>query len=201
MGYAEDDIVEAGVAVRSEKGRVYDRFRNRLMIPIYDGRGLPVGFGARALDPDDNPKYLNSPQTPLFDKGALLFGLHHARRAIRESETAVIVEGYMDAIQAHQAGFANVVAQMGTALTEPQSPLAALCEDHSGARLGCRRAERHIACLEARQPCRPISAVGWRLTYAFCKFPTPDPTTSSARRQKTGNVQRCRAGGRLRDRD
>jgi DNA primase len=120
MGYVEDDIVEAGVAIRNEKGRVYDRFRNRLMIPIYDGRGLPIGFGARALDPEDNPKYLNSPQTPLFDKGAVLFGLHHARRAIRESETAVIVEGYMDAIQAHQAGFANVVAQMGTALTEPQ---------------------------------------------------------------------------------
>jgi DNA primase len=120
MGYSEDEAVEAGVAIRNEKGRVYDRFRNRLMIPIYDGRGLVIGFGARALNPEDNPKYLNSPQTPLFDKGAVLFGLHHARRAIRESETAVIVEGYMDAIQAHQAGFTNVVAQMGTALTEPQ---------------------------------------------------------------------------------
>ncbi len=120
MGYVEDEIVEAGVAIRNEKGHVYDRFRNRLMIPICDGRGQVIGFGARALNPDDNPKYLNSPQTPLFDKGAVLFALHHARRAIREGETAVIVEGYMDAIQAHQGGFTSVVAQMGTALTEPQ---------------------------------------------------------------------------------
>jgi DNA primase len=120
MGYDDDEIIEAGLAVRNEQNHIYDRFRNRLMIPIYDGRGLAIGFGARALDPEDEPKYLNSPQTPLFDKGAVLFGLQHARRAIRESETAVIVEGYMDAIQAHQAGFTNVVAQMGTALTEPQ---------------------------------------------------------------------------------
>jgi DNA primase len=90
------------------------------MIPICDGRGQVIGFGARALLPDDNPKYLNSPQSPLFDKGRTLFGLNLARRTIRESETAVIVEGYMDVIQAHQAGFQNVVAQMGTALTEPQ---------------------------------------------------------------------------------
>jgi len=120
IGYSEDEVVEAGVAIRNESGRVYDRFRNRLVIPICDNRGQVIGFGARALNPDDNPKYLNSPQTPLFDKGATLFGLHLARRSIRESETAVIVEGYMDAIQAHQGGFTNVVAQMGTALTEPQ---------------------------------------------------------------------------------
>ncbi len=120
IGYTEDEVIEAGVAIRNESGRVYDRFRNRLMIPISDNRGQVIGFGARALNPDDNPKYLNSPQTPLFDKSATLFGLHLARRAIRESETAVIVEGYMDAIQAHQGGFTNVVAQMGTALTDPQ---------------------------------------------------------------------------------
>src|SRR5258708_36161228 len=121
LGYNEDEILEVGVALRNEdKGRVYDRFRNRLVIPICDVRGQVIGFGARALKADDNPKYLNSPQTALFDKGATLFGLHLARRTIRESETAVIVEGYMDAIQAHQGGFRNVVAQMGTALTEPQ---------------------------------------------------------------------------------
>jgi DNA primase len=120
FGYSEDDLIEAGVAIRNDRGRVYDRFRNRLTIPIHDSRGLVIGFGARALAAEDNPKYLNSPQTALFDKSAVLFGFHHARRAIRESETAVIVEGYMDAIQAHQAGFTNVVAQMGTALTEPQ---------------------------------------------------------------------------------
>jgi DNA primase len=125
LGYSEDDLVEAGVASRSDQGRVYDRFRNRLIIPIRDERGRTVGFGARALAPDDNPKYLNSPQSTLFDKSHLLFALDLAGRSIRDSETAVIVEGYLDAIQAHQAGYTNVVAQMGTALTESQLKLIA----------------------------------------------------------------------------
>lgn len=120
LGYTEDEIIEAGLALRSEKGRVYDRFRNRVIIPIRDERGRVVGFGGRVLDPEDSPKYLNSPQSPVFDKSRLLFGLDVARQAISHTETAVIVEGYMDVIQAHQAGFANVVAQMGTALTEAQ---------------------------------------------------------------------------------
>ncbi len=120
LGYAVDDIVAAGVAIRNDRGRVYDRFRHRLVIPIRDGRGRVIGFGARALRDEDNPKYLNSPQSDLFDKSQTLYGLDLARREIRESETAIIVEGYMDVMQAHQAGFRNVVAQMGTALTEPQ---------------------------------------------------------------------------------
>ncbi len=118
LGYSQDDVVEAGVAIRNDKGNVYDRFRHRLVIPIRDNRGRTVGFGARAFAKDAIPKYLNSPQGPLFDKSRLLYGLDLARRAIRETETAVIVEGYMDVMQAHQAGFTNVVAQMGTALTE-----------------------------------------------------------------------------------
>jgi DNA primase len=125
LGYDEALILEAGVAIRNEQGRVYDRFRSRLMIPIRDERGRVIGFGARALDPNDNPKYLNSPQTPVFDKSQVLFALDAAKSAIRETETAVIVEGYMDAIQAHQAGFNNVVAQMGTAMTEHQIRLIA----------------------------------------------------------------------------
>ncbi|GAB4573295.1 MAG: hypothetical protein Kow0077_15240 [Anaerolineae bacterium] len=120
LGYTTDEIVAAGVAIRNERGRVYDRFRHRLIIPIRDGRGRVIGFGARALRDEDNPKYLNSPQTELFDKSQTLFGLDLARREIRESETAIIVEGYMDVMQAHQAGFHNVVAQMGTALTTAQ---------------------------------------------------------------------------------
>ncbi|MFN8565700.1 MAG: DNA primase [Anaerolineae bacterium] len=126
LGYSEDDLLATGIATRNEEsGRAYDRFRNRLMIPIRDERGRVVGFGARALAPDDNPKYLNSPQSPLFDKSRLLFGLDFAKQTIRDTETAVIVEGYLDAIQAHQAGYTNVVAQMGTALTEPQLKLLA----------------------------------------------------------------------------
>ncbi len=120
LGYTQDEVVEAGVAIRNEQGNVYDRFRHRLVIPIRDGRGRTAGFGARALEKEAVPKYLNSPQGPLFDKSRLLYGLDAARRAIRETETAVIVEGYMDVLQAHQAGFSNVVAQMGTALTEDQ---------------------------------------------------------------------------------
>ena len=125
MGYGEDEIIEAGLAARSEQGRVYDRFRNRLIIPINDERGRVVGYGGRALDPDEPAKYINSPQTPLFDKSRLLFGLDRARSAIRESGVTVIVEGYMDVIQAHQAGYLNVVAQMGTAMTKSQIRLIA----------------------------------------------------------------------------
>src|SRR5690606_19647954 len=120
LGYSEDDVIDAGVATRNDAGRVYDRFRHRLIVPIRDERGRVIGFGARALAPDDQPKYLNSPQTAVFDKSRVLFALDLAGRSIRDSETAVIVEGYLDAIQAHQAGFTNVVAQMGTALTEAQ---------------------------------------------------------------------------------
>lgn len=125
LGYSDNDLVLAGLAIRSDDGRLHDRFRNRLMLPIRDARGRPVGFGARALGPDDQPKYLNSPQSPVFDKSRLLFGLDTASRAIRDAETVVIVEGYLDAIQAQQAGYDNVVAQMGTALTEPQLKLVA----------------------------------------------------------------------------
>lgn len=125
IGYSEDDIVDSGMAIRNEQGRVYDRFRNRLVIPIRDDRGRVVGFGARALSPDDNPKYLNTPETPLFSKSRLLFGLDTAKAAIREAETVVIVEGYLDAITAQQAGYGNVVAQMGTALTDQQLRLVA----------------------------------------------------------------------------
>lgn len=123
IGFSESEILEAGLASRNDSGRVFDRFRHRLMIPIRDERGRVTGFGARALDPADNPKYLNSPQSVVFDKSRTLFGLDKAKNAIQDSGMAVIVEGYMDAIQAHQAGYRNVVAQMGTALTETQLKL------------------------------------------------------------------------------
>ncbi len=126
FGYEQDDIIEAGLALRSDRtGTVYDRFRNRFMVPIRDQKGRVVGFGGRVLDPEDSPKYMNSPQTLVFDKSKLLFGLDLAKQTIRDTETAVIVEGYMDAITAYQAGFHNVVAQMGTAMTETQLRLIA----------------------------------------------------------------------------
>lgn len=120
-GYSEDELLAAGLLVeKEESGRRYDRFRGRLMIPIRDLRGRVVGFGARALEPDAVPKYLNSPQTDLFDKSRLLYGLDMAKKGIREKGQAIIVEGYMDVMQGHQAGHPNIIAQMGTALTEAQ---------------------------------------------------------------------------------
>ncbi len=91
-----------------------------MIFPIRDGNGKMTGFGARILNPDDVPKFLNSPQTPLFDKGRLLYGLDQARKPIRTQDQVVIVEGYLDVIVLHQAGFTNTVSPMGTALTEDQ---------------------------------------------------------------------------------
>lgn len=124
-GYRAEDLLAAGLLVERDGQPGYDRFRNRLIIPIRDSRGQVIGFGARALAAEQLPKYLNSPQTLLFDKSATLYGLELARQYIRQAEAVVIVEGYMDVIQAYQRGAKNVVAQMGTALTEPQLKLMA----------------------------------------------------------------------------
>jgi len=120
-GYTNDDLLRAGLATERQGGEgVYDRFRNRIMFPIRNATGRMAGFGARILNPDDVPKFLNSPQTELFDKGRLLYGLDAARKAIRAQDQVVIVEGYLDVILVHQAGYTNVVSPMGTALTEDQ---------------------------------------------------------------------------------
>lgn len=118
-GYSVQDLLAAGLIIERDDGRHYDRFRGRLMFPIRDIRGRVVGFGGRVLD-DSLPKYLNSPQTALFDKSSILYGIDLARDPIREKGDVVIVEGYMDVVMAHQYGIANVVASMGTALTEKQ---------------------------------------------------------------------------------
>lgn len=122
-GYSEENLIAAGlVSVREEgdRKRLFDRFRNRIMIPIRDEQGRMAGFGARAWEAEDQPKFLNSPETPLFNKGRLLYGLDRARKAIRAADQAVIVEGYFDVMALHQAGFENVVSPMGTALTADQ---------------------------------------------------------------------------------
>lgn len=117
-GFSLEQLSQAGVVSGGEGGRYRDLFRNRLMFPIRNGQGDLGGFGGRALD-DANPKYLNSPRTPVFDKGRILYGLYLAKDVIRQ-QGVVVVEGYMDAIMAHQHGYDNVVASMGTALTESQ---------------------------------------------------------------------------------
>ena len=122
-GYSDDDMLGAGLLVEPENGREpYDRFRGRVIIPIADERGQFVAMGGRGMQGEE-PKYLNSPQTELFDKGRTLFGLHGAAQPIRDAGTVVVVEGYMDVIGPWQAGYANVVATMGTSLTENHAAL------------------------------------------------------------------------------
>lgn len=119
--YTPEELLRAGLVTERQEGEgVYDRFRNRILFPIRNPTGHMAGFGARILNPDDVPKFLNSPQTELFDKGRLLYGLDLARKAIRTQDQVVIVEGYLDVILVHQAGYTNVVSPMGTALTEEQ---------------------------------------------------------------------------------
>jgi DNA primase len=119
-GYQPAQLYKAGlVKYHEERDSYYDAFRNRLIIPIRDRQGRVIGFGGRVLD-DTLPKYLNTGETPLFHKSRVIYGLDLAHRAIRELDSVVIVEGYMDVIAAHQFGFQNVVACMGTAITEAQ---------------------------------------------------------------------------------
>jgi DNA primase len=118
-GYTEKELVETGLIIEKEEGGSYDRFRNRLLFPICDIQGRVAGFGARALD-DSLPKYINSPQTSIFDKSSILYGVDKAKSVIRKKNLVVIVEGYMDVLTAHQHGWQNVVASMGTSLTEKQ---------------------------------------------------------------------------------
>ncbi|WP_428928468.1 DNA primase [Marinibacterium sp. SX1] len=120
-GVAEDLIMDAGLARPSSKGRnPYDIFRNRVMFPIRDARGRAIAFGGRAMDPDDNAKYLNSPETLLFDKGRNLFNLGPARAAAGRGQPLIVAEGYMDVIALAEAGFEASVAPLGTAVTEHQ---------------------------------------------------------------------------------
>jgi DNA primase len=114
--YRAPELLECGLVIENEQGRRYDRFRDRVMFPILDGRGQVIGFGGRILAAGE-PKYLNSPETPLFDKGRELYGLFQAAAAIRASGAAIVVEGYMDVVALAQYGIANAVATLGTATT------------------------------------------------------------------------------------
>ncbi|MHB8869362.1 MAG: DNA primase [Thermoleophilia bacterium] len=120
-GFTERELEATGLVVK-QPGRVYDRFRGRLMFPLADHRGRVVGFGGRTLG-DDTPKYLNSPEGPVYRKGHLLYGLYQARRAVADTDSVLIVEGYTDVLALVQAGVRHVVASMGTALTDAQIAL------------------------------------------------------------------------------
>ncbi len=163
-GYTADELVTAGLAVKNEKGRIYDKFRNRLMFPIIDVRGNVVAFGGRTLG-DDQAKYMNSPETPVFHKGRNLFALNLAKQTGLK-EGLILVEGYMDVISLYQRGITNAVAGLGTALTEEQARLIKryasqvyVCYDSDEA--GQKAAQKAIGLLtEAENIVKVISFTG-----------------------------------------
>ena len=155
-GIPEAVSLEAGLLIKPEDGgHAYDRFRGRVMFPILDRRGQAIAFGGRILDQGE-PKYLNSPETPLFHKGRVLYGLNHAQKSARETNEIIVVEGYMDVIALAQAGISNAVAPLGTALTEEQlallwrmaqEPILCFDGDNAGQRAAARAADRAIPLL------------------------------------------------------
>jgi len=120
QGFSQAMLLRAGLIVQRDDGTVVDRFRSRLIIPICRDTGSVIAFGGRAVDPDQQPKYLNSPETPIYSKGRTLYGLNLSKNAIRQRKFAILVEGYFDFAQVYQAGFQGVVASCGTALTPQQ---------------------------------------------------------------------------------
>ncbi|HEV8390066.1 MAG TPA: DNA primase [Dongiaceae bacterium] len=156
-GIPEAIAIEAGLLIKPEDGgHAYDRFRGRVMFPILDRRGQAIAFGGRILDQGE-PKYLNSPETPLFHKGRVLYGLSHAQKTARETNEIIVVEGYMDVIALAQAGINNAVAPLGTALTEEQiallwrmaqEPILCFDGDNAGQRAAARAADRAIPLLK-----------------------------------------------------
>jgi DNA primase len=146
---SERVIEEAGLTLRRGDGSHYDRFRNRVTFPVLAAAGKVAGFGARAIAPDDQPKYLNTPETPVYRKGSLLFGLPQARPSIRERKEALIAEGYLDVMRLHAAGFTNAVSTSGTALTYDQARILARLEAavvlvYDGDDAGVRAADRGL---------------------------------------------------------
>ena len=156
-GFDEKLLIEAGLRIAVEEREPYDRFRNRLMLPIHDARGRVIAFGGRILEADTNaPKYLNSPDTPLFDKGRTLYNLHRAGPASRQTGRMIVVEGYMDVIALAAHGFEDAVAPLGTALTERQiellwrmveTPILCFDGDAAGQRAAMRAIERALPLL------------------------------------------------------
>ena len=150
QGYDKRDLLDAGLAVSNQDGRIYDRFRNRVMFPIIDIRGEVIGFGGRVMD-DSTPKYLNSPDTPVYNKSRNVFALNIAKKS--KAGQVILTEGYMDTISLHQAGFDSAVASLGTALTPEHAqllsryfPEAIIAYDGDGA--GVSATQRAIPLLE-----------------------------------------------------
>lgn len=191
-GIGEDLIVEAGLAARPEGGgAAYDRFRGRIIFPIRDGRGRAIGLGGRAMDPGARAKYLNSPETPLFDKGRSLYNHASAREAAGKGGPLVVAEGYMDTIALVEAGFGATVAPLGTAITQEQlglmwrmapEPVIALDGDTAGLRAAMRLIDLALPLLEAGRSLR------------FALMPSGLDPDDLLRRQGAGAMRRVIEG-------
>src|SRR5262249_34373371 len=148
-GASQEQLERSGLVVKKEEGGSYDRFRGRLMFPVFDAQGKPIAFGGRTLDPEGEPKYLNSPETAAYTKGRHLFGLNLTRDEIRRQGFAILVEGYLDLIVPYQHGVKNMVASLGTALTPEQVKLIGrfagkVGVNYDGDRAGVQAAKRAI---------------------------------------------------------
>jgi DNA primase len=193
-GFTEAQLLETGLVVRPDDGRApYDRFRHRLIIPILDPKGRVIAFGARALDDQAQPKYLNSPETALFDKGSTVFNFAEARKAAFESGELIVVEGYMDVIALHQAGFKNVVATLGTAFTERQmerlwltarEPIICFDGDRAGEAAAARAIDRML----------PNLREGHSFRFAF--LPDGSDPDDLVRQEGAGALARCLASAK-----
>jgi len=153
-GATQEQIERSGLVVRKDEGGSYDRFRARLMFPVMDAQGHPIAFGGRTLEPEGEPKYLNSPETTAYTKGRHLFGLNLTRDEIRKQGFAILVEGYLDLIVPYQAGVGNLAASLGTALTPEQVKLIGrfarkVVVNYDGDRAGVQAAKRAIETLLA----------------------------------------------------
>ena len=176
-GYDKRDLLDAGLAVNNKDGRIYDRFRNRVMFPIIDVRGEVIGFGGRVMD-DSTPKYLNSPDTPVYNKSRNVFALNIAKKS--KAGRVILTEGYMDTISLHQAGFDSAVASLGTSLTQEHAQLlsryfkeAVIAYDGDGA--GVAAAQRAIPLLEkAGLKVRVLKVTGAKDPDEFIKAYGPD---------------------------
>ena len=148
-GATQEQLEKSGLVVKKDEGGSYDRFRGRLMFPVFDAQGKPIAFGGRTLEPEGEPKYLNSPETPAYIKGRHLFGLNLTRDEIRRQGFAILVEGYLDLIVPYQFGVPNMVASLGTALTPEQVKLIGrfarkVVVNYDGDRAGVQAAKRAI---------------------------------------------------------
>ena len=193
-GFSETQLLDAGLLVKPDDGRsAHDRFRNRLTIPIVNVRGKIIAFGARALDAATEPKYLNSPETKLFDKGATVFNFARARGPAFDKGELIVVEGYMDVIALHQAGFQHVVATLGTAFTERQmdqlwqlapEPIICFDGDRAGEAAAARAVNRML----------PMLREGHSFRFAF--LPQGSDPDDLVRNEGAQTLSRCLAEAR-----